>query len=373
MRVAQGDARKGSLMASTYQRRDGSWDTVVNLGGGKRKHFGAKTAEESKARMARFFSSEPIGSVLGIPPSRDGLMPARLEGPKYMAVPRVQDGSELAVILPDQQIPFHDPELHLRVCDWLYANKPDRMILSGDFYDFPTISRHPRKAHELKMGNMQECLDVGYQIARDYVEAAGEGCYDRWVIPGNHEFRLQKAILENMPEFHGLHRPDEQTRLLGLPHLGRWDELGFKWAVDPVFQEDYPQGHVNITEKIAVYHGWLARRNAGQTALATLDHLGHSVIVGHTHRQAIVGHTYHEIDGTLRVLRAVEAGTLARVRGGLGYAVAPNWQPGFATVRVHSNGTFNVELATYVNGALLWSDQAYGRSRPTKRRLEAVA
>lgn len=303
--------------------------------------------------------------------------PARLDGPKYTTVKPVagfQD-SELVVILPDQQIPFQDDNLHQLVCDWLSYNKPDRMILSGDFYDFPSISRHPTKAHELKMGGVQECLDTGYRIARDYVDAAGPTCHERIIIPGNHEFRIQKFLLETVPQLFNLRRAadPETERLLSLAHLSRLDELGFTWAKDPVYEEDYPQGHVMLGGKLAVYHGWVARSKSGESALKTLEHLGHSVVVGHTHRQADVAHTFHESNGQLRTLRGVEAGTLARVRGGLGYTVAPNWQPGFVTVRLFPNGLFNIELAKYVNGVLIWGDQTYGKQRPTKRRLEAVA
>ncbi len=106
-------------------------------------------------------------------------------------------------------------------------------------------------------------------------------------------------------------------------------------------------------------HGWLARKGSGATALATLTYLGHSVIVGHTHRQALVYHTQHKIDGRVRIHCGIEAGTLAQVSGGLGYAVAPDWQPGFCTVYLNPDGTFSPSLATYVSGRLLWQGQAY--------------
>lgn len=295
---------------------------------------------------------------------------ARLDGPRYDPLPFHFDteGSRLYAILPDQQIPFHDPVLHELVCDWLTTNVPEGLIISGDFYDFPSVSRHPKKAHELRMGGIQECLDVGYQVARDYVIAAGETCTERYIVPGNHEYRLQRAILDSIPEFYNLHRPEESTRLFSLEHLSRLDELGFKWAADPVYEEHYPQGHVTLSDKLAIYHGWVVRPDSGASALKTLETLGHSVIVGHTHRQSDVSHTFHEIDGKLRILRAAEAGTLAKVKGGLGYSMAPNWQPGFATVRLFPDGMFNIELAKYVNGVLMWGDQRY-----FKKSLRAAA
>ena len=43
----------------------------------------------------------------------------------------------------------------------------------------------------------------------------------------------------------------------------------------------------------------------------------------------------------------------------LGYTVAPDWQQGFATATIYPDGTFKLDLATYVNNTLYWRDQRY--------------
>jgi hypothetical protein len=50
---------------------------------------------------------------------------------------------------------------------------------------------------------------------------------------------------------------------------------------------------------------------------------------------------------------------MCRIEGGLGYAVAPDWMNGFATAHVWPDGTFKIELATYVNGVLYYGDKRY--------------
>jgi len=275
------------------------------------------------------------------------------------------DAPRLLAVLPDQQIPYHDPVLHDRVLEWLEDQRPDSVVLSGDVIDLPGLSRHDPKAHELE-DRVNRALKVTRGVLREYARASGAG--DLHVIPGNHEQRFQKFVIKNSQQLFDIDDPHGASayKLLSLPYLLDLEMMGYKWASDPVYMEDWPYGHVTITPYLAVYHGWLARKNSGATALATLDHLGHSVIVGHTHRQAEVFHTYHQIGGELRTLAGVEAGTLALARGGLGYAVAPNWQPGFATAWLWPDGMFDVGLAKFVNGALLWDGLRYdGRGRAT--------
>jgi hypothetical protein len=50
---------------------------------------------------------------------------------------------------------------------------------------------------------------------------------------------------------------------------------------------------------------------------------------------------------------------MCEIRNGLGYAVAPDWQNGFATAQVWDDGRFKLDLATYVSDALFWRDQRY--------------
>ena len=270
--------------------------------------------------------------------------------------------SHLYAILPDQQVPYHDPDLHEQVLLWLCINEPYGIIFSGDFFDVSALARHARDTRPTRESDAELLtreLAVGRRMLREYLQAAGPGCVDRRFVPGNHEQRLEAYLAQNAPAIWGA-TGDDGEPLLSLAGILDLESLGIQWEKNPSGGPDYPHAQAVITPKLAVRHGWLARSGAGATALKTLETLGYSVIVGHTHRQAIVNKTYHEIDGSLRTLQAVEAGTLARVQGGLGYAVAPDWSPGFATVRIWPDGYFKTELAIYVNGVLIWGDQRYG-------------
>jgi transposase/predicted phosphodiesterase len=253
-------------------------------------------------------------------PDAERIMAPRTDG--WVAPPKTRKlrssvSPELIVVVGDQQAPFHDETLHALFCEWLEENKPDRGVSLGDSYDFPDI----RPGHRYNPENnaiVNECLQAGYDMFRGYVNSSPD---TRWI-----------------------------------KMIGNLDPRGA-----------YDLAQVNLSDKLAVRHGWIARQGSGVSALATLQHLGYSVIVGHTHRQSKVNETKHEIDLQIRQLTAVEAGCMCRVqqvpdaygRVFPSYTPSPDWQQGFCTVEMWPDGLFNIDLATYVNGSLMWRGQRY--------------
>lgn len=267
---------------------------------------------------------------------------------------------KLVIVCGDQHAPFHDTNLHKLFLDWLSFNSPHEGILLGDLCDFPELSRHRHKP-EWK-ADTQDCIDSGYTILRDYIQSS---LGTKWsFIPGNHDERIRNSIIDynrqlfNLQRAHDEGQSDAERSVWSLHNLLRMEELGIEYT-DP--GGTYSNAQCVISPKIAARHGWLARPKSGATAHSTLDLLGHSIIVGHTHRRGFVYQTKHEIAGDTRDLVAIEAGCMCRVDKptGLGYAIAPDWQNGFVTITVWPDGSFHAEPAVYVNQKLLWRDQVY--------------
>lgn len=271
----------------------------------------------------------------------------------------------LIAVTGDQQAPFHDENLHYLFCAWLEDNNPDELVALGDKVDFPDISRHRLDPENTAVVN--ECIQSGYDLFRGYRAAAPNTRMK--FMPGNHDERIRNILLDkpSVQPLYGVKRadtPEEQgPPVLTLPHLLRLDELEIDY-VDP--QGPYDLAQINLSDKLAVRHGWIARQGSGVSALATLEHLGYSIIVGHTHRQSIIYKTTHDIDSDPTTLTAAEAGCMCRidqeVRNGRkwpNFTPLPDWQQGFTTVTIHADGFFRIENATYVNGTLLWRDQQY--------------
>lgn len=294
------------------------------------------------------------------------ILPARSDG--WKAPPRHpwRDPGDpyLIVVTGDQQAPFYDAQLHDAFCSWLEDNKPAEGVLLGDTVDFPEVSRHRMDPENTATTN--ECIQSGYNVLREYVDCSRN---TKWrMIGGNHDERLRNLILDQpSAPLYGLKQADGQTpgeSVFSIPWLLRLDELGIEY-IDA--SGSYELGQININKNLAVRHGWIARKGSGTSALATLEHLGYSVIVGHTHRQSIVYKTTHDIDGKTTTLTAAEAGCMCKVnqqpingRKWPNYTPLPDWVQGFSTVTVWPDtNLFRIDNATFVNGSLLWRDKCY--------------
>jgi hypothetical protein len=267
------------------------------------------------------------------------------------------DEPYLAVVVSDHHAPRHDKNLHKLFLEWLMENQPEKGVILGDLIDLSEISRHPRDPEWAT--ETQKCVDAAGQIILDYRTASPSTVWE--YLDGNHEERLRRAIIDRIGDFYGL-RPAQVEELPDLPpihsplHLLRLDELGVNYT--PA-NGSYDHHYTKLSPYLTARHGWNARKGSGASAHATLDHLGHSVFIGHTHRQGMVEQTKHGVNGDLATIMAAEIGCMCLIPGGLGYAVAPDWQNGFATATIWPDGKFNPELAKYVDGNLLYADQRY--------------
>lgn len=246
---------------------------------------------------------------------------------------------KLVVSLSDQQAPYFDSRLHKLTLDFLDDQSPSEVIINGDLFDFPTLSKYtPREG---STATPHETLETGLALLQDY-SAAMPNKANRLFIPGNHDERWSIYIWKHAIEL---------ASLVGNGLIDYVESAGWQY-VGP----GYPHSMYAVTPKLGIAHGWIVRKYSGATALAHMQHVSHSIIIGHTHRQAIVNHTYVEPDGSKRIIRGIEQGCMCV---DLDYVVKPNWQQGFATAWVYEDGRFNVSLASYVNGELLWEGLRY--------------
>lgn len=267
------------------------------------------------------------------------------------------DEAELVVFVGDQHAPFQDPDLHKRFCEFLYDCVPSRGVLMGDTIDLANISRHPHDPDW--QATTQECLDSAGQMLVEYREASERTA---WVkLPGNHEERLRRAIIDRLGDFVGL-SPAKVANLPDLPpilnpaYLLRLDELNIK----PVgYRGSYKHSKHVITPYLVATHGESSRAGSGASVLAALGKIDHSLVIGHTHRQALVQRTVAQSNGAPRLLQGGETGCMCMIKDGLGYAPGPDWSNGFITAAVWPNGTFKLDLATYVDGKLHWRSERY--------------
>ena len=286
-------------------------------------------------------------------PRWSAVLPARVDGWKRPRPRKVKAGRPRRVaVFSDHHCPHVDPELHKSAVAWLRATKPDEIVVAGDLLDYDAVSRH--RANPGWAATLQECIDSGYRVLRDYLDAAPQARCT--LIAGNHEDRLRDAVLDNLRAAFGVTRakyePDEKDHaVLSSPHLLRLDELGIDFVGG---QSEYQHYRHKLSDTLAVRHGYLSKTGAGASAVATIRQLRHSCVIGHCHRLAVVHLTEHDIDGKTRTIMGAESGTMARIEGGLGYAVSPDWQQGFLDLTVWPDGSHTARPVPFVAGRLLY-------------------
>lgn len=228
---------------------------------------------------------------------------------------------ETAVIFPDAQIPFHDP-IALSAAHMVVRElQPDRVVMLGDMVDFPAQSRFD--THPSHNGRLQEQLDITHRMLAQVRADAPDAIID--YIPGNHEYRLTREIIQKNAELLGIKRANAARELgvLTLDFLLRLDELEVNMA------GQYPNGQVWLNDHTVAVHGDTSS-SSGSTSLKYLARNPNiSTIHGHSHRAEIQWRTTPTRGGYVQRF-AMSPGTLADITGSVpsyGSSISETGQP----------------------------------------------
>jgi hypothetical protein len=300
--------------------------------------------------------------------------------PKPPKPAAVIGGYERCFLWPDTQVgyrrsldtlelvPFHDETAIACALAVLRAVAPQQVVVIGDFVDFAEFGTYEQEPGFAL--TVQPAIDRATLLLAEIRCAAPHA---RVVfIEGNHDRRLQKAIIRNALAAYGLRpgfTPPSTWPDLSVPHLLRMDEL------DVEYVGGYPAGLHWINENVAAVHG--ARVNsAGSTALRVIDDSRVSVVFGHVHRIELIHRTRQAFSGSKRSF-AASIGCLCRTDGAVpstkgsidvfGKAVptVENWQQGCGVLLYEpGDGRFHLDLVDIQDGrALLWGNEIVAPER----------
>lgn len=207
------------------------------------------------------------------------------------------------MVLSDIHFPYEDPQALELVKQFLQDFRPHTLVLNGDIWDMPQISKYTRRKSELKDPlNLQEHLDYGDRGVTAIVEAARPD--ETLLILGNHEDRWDSYLGSQARELSSLQCLDFEK----LFNLDR-----FKWTT-------YGRGFW-LNGSLFVYHGsftgasnWTDRERMAA---------GASTITGHMHQQKV---TYFR--DRSRTYKNIAQGCLCKLNAPY-LKTPPNWQQGF--------------------------------------------
>lgn len=253
-------------------------------------------------------------------------------------------GDRSVVIAGDHHAPYHDRGLHSAFLDFLADEQPDELILLGDTGDFDSISRH--RSRPGFTASLNKINDAVVGILLDYRDASPNTHIT--LLRGNHDDRLEYAVIDNNPEFYGV-RPGimqggDEVPALSLRRLWHLDDLGID-----LIDEDWKLGKHPVTDSLTARHGYIVS-NVGDKMLKKHSN---SQIQGHTHRMSFLYRTKHD---PIDVRVAIEAGTMADLNKLSYYETEPNWQQGFIHGFLWEDGDFALSPAIYIRGRLLIAD-----------------
>jgi predicted phosphodiesterase len=219
---------------------------------------------------------------------------------------RVELPLEPILLIPDVHIPNHDERawgLMLRVA---MALKPKHIAILGDFAE--------------EVAGVQACLD----------QLDALGATNKVYIEGNHEFRLDRYLMERAPQmFYSIKWP----QILNL------HERGWQWVP---YRKSTTIGKLHITHDTGTA-GINAHRTSAQA-------FGGSTVIGHTHRMAY--EVRGRFDGTPYL--ATMLGWLGDAEKAASYmheAKASDWVHGFGVGYLEpASGVVHVQPVPIVHG-----------------------
>ena len=238
------------------------------------------------------------------------------------------------VVASDFHVPYHDREALKVFFNFLYEYQPDELILNGNINDCGAFSTHPKLRD----------IATTFRSAREERE--------RW-------FEIAHLLREILP--------DSKIKYIGSQCHEGWID---NWVqMSPVLCEDYenysipgwfkladflidykPEVYDVIGNKeLLVTHGTVARSKGGNSAYATMEMEGTSIIQGHTHRLAQVFKTT-SVGETV----AVECGCMCQRTPWYhlkGRRLMMDWQQGFVLVNTKGN-SFSTQCVPIIRDGL---------------------
>lgn len=163
------------------------------------------------------------------------------------------------LIVPDVHSPFEDIHAWQLVLKVARVLKPNIIITCGDLIDNYQVSAH-RKDPRRKL-RLEDEIESAFQRLLD-LDALG--AKRKIFIAGNHEYRLERYLMDRAPELL------EFVKIEELLHL-----RGYGWEYVP-YKDFIKVGKVLFTHDLGFAGKYVAQR-------ALID-AQHSVVIGHAHR-----------------------------------------------------------------------------------------
>ncbi len=242
-----------------------------------------------------------------------------------------------AVIVSDAQVgfirdlvtdvlrPMHDRDALSIALQTIEEIQPDEIILNGDMLDLSDWSDKFVQSPEFSNLLQKSVIELGWWIAQ-FHNVAPEAKIS--FILGNHEERLDRAIIRNLPLAYGLKSINDLDgkSLLSIENMIAFNDFEVNWS------KQYPYGEIWLNKRTRVSHGKVIAAGSGATAMKFSKLSNNNEIFGHIHRIETAVKTIYDHEGSHDV-GAYSFGCLCKTDGSVPSNIPNlNWQSGFGVV-----------------------------------------
>ena len=178
--------------------------------------------------------------------------------------------------------PIHDERALNVVRMMCQTFKPETIVNLGDTIDLAALSRFAADSD-----HFQHSMNPAFnRVHRMYAELRADNPNSRIVeVDSNHNTRLGKFVMKNVPHLYGLQQAGTSGNypVLTYPFLANLDPLGVEWvsgygAAEFVYGNEYP------TPPIIFKHGTTVVSNGSTAAKESKENPEVNVVRGHGHR-----------------------------------------------------------------------------------------
>lgn len=249
---------------------------------------------------------------------------------------------KVTLVVPDLQIPFHDPLILKKTIQVAKDLQPDHIFQGGDLIDAPQTSRWNVGSAGMYAQTLQKHID---QVKSDYFEAMRQACPDAemtWLL-GNHDQRTDEFVKKYAPALSSL-------KALSIESLFDVDAYNVKVV----------QGVTRLATNTYALHGhecggYSSTLSAWDIKFSKRYGSDKNFVFFHTHQPGLITRAYG-YGGKVTPRWTMNAGSqMDPVQATYVKDGAVSWVPSFAILRDDGKRTFP-ELITfndrfaYVNG-----------------------
>ncbi len=225
----------------------------------------------------------------------------------------------------DKLRPMHDRDALSIALQVAEETQPTQIILNGDMLDLSDWSDKFVQSPEFAFLLQKSVLELGWWIAQFHNTSPNSKIS---FILGNHEERLDRAIIRNLPLAYGLKSIDNMDgeSLLSIQNMIKFNDFEINWS------KQYPYGEIWLNKRTRVSHGKVIAAGSGATAVKFNKLSNNNEIFGHVHRIEQAVRTVYDHEGSHDV-GAYSFGCLCKIDGSVpGNVPNQNWQKGFGYV-----------------------------------------